>query len=190
MQISPIPSEYNLTRKFENPEVTSKTTQHHRLTDKAMAHLKDRLKPDSTYKVAYGDDLDSLENPRYIIAYWSIRGLASPLRMMLTAAQVNHWVIFYDVKEIPDGKWSKDSYLHDKSWLKEEYNPLMNLPFLVDCANDTVISQTNAIFTFLGRELNMLGSNSQDQTICEELLCEVMDIRKKNGEICLCPKHI
>jgi glutathione S-transferase len=139
--------------------------------------IKDRLQPDSTYKVTY--DGAGLENPRYILAYWSIRGLGAPLRMMLSAAEVDHWIVFYDVTETPDGKWHKDAYFKDKAWLKDEYNPLMNLPFLVDCASDRVISQTNAIFTFLGRELNMVGSNPWKQTVCEELLCEVMDIRNK-----------
>jgi hypothetical protein len=141
--------------------------------------IKDRLNPDSTYKVAYGKQNEDLEEPRFILAYWSIRGLASPLRMMLSAAQVNHWVILYDVVEQEDGTWGKDSYFLDKAWLKEEYNPFMNLPFLVDCTNDRVIVQTNAIFTFLGRELNLLGKNPQEQSICEELLCEVMDIRNQ-----------
>ena len=141
-------------------------------------NVKDRLRPDSIYKVAYDND-DGLENPRYIIAYWSIRGLGAPLRMMLSAAEVDHWVAFYDVTEGDDGKWCKDPYFNDKAWLKDEYNPLMNFPFLVDCANDRVLSQTNAIFTFLGRELNMLGSNAWEQTLCEELLSEVMDVRNK-----------
>ncbi|KAG7364679.1 glutathione S-transferase, C-terminal domain containing protein [Nitzschia inconspicua] len=141
--------------------------------------IKNRLKPDTAYKIAYGDKDEDLEEPRFILGYWSIRGLAAPLRMMLAAAEVNHWIIMYDVTEEKEGGWGKDSYFNEKDWLREKYNPLMNCPFVVDCANERVIVQTNAIFSFLGRELNMLGETPDDQVKCEELLCEVMDIRNQ-----------
>jgi glutathione S-transferase len=144
-----------------------------------MPPVKERLKPDSTFKIAYGgqQQQECLEKPRFILAYWSIRGLGAPLRMMLTAAQVNHWIILYDATEKAEHEWDKNSYLNDKAWLLDEYNPLINLPFLVDCSNDRVIVQSGAIFCYLGRELNMLGTNSLEQSVCEELLCEIMDIR-------------
>jgi len=172
--------------------------------------IQDRLKPDSTSKYVYWDIKDIKDNskssePEYIISYWSIRGLAAPLRMMLAAAKVNHWVIMYDVSETPDGGWNKAAYETDKAWLKKEYNPFMNLPFLVDCRkkgkrtgnnknednnldtddskknnddhDDQVIAQTNAIFTYLGRQLNMMGNSVEEESKCEELLCEIMDLR-------------
>ena len=61
----------------------------------------------------------------------------------------------------------------------------MNLPFLVDTQGEEyggkalVLAQTNAIFTYLGRELNMLGSTKLETCRCEELLCEIMDFRNK-----------
>lgn len=119
--------------------------------------IKDRLKPDSTYKIVY--DNTQQDDPRFILAYWSIRGLAAPLRMMLAAAEVNHWVVMYDVTEKEDGKWGKDSCLADKEWLKEEYHPLMNLPFLVDCSTDCVIVQTNAIFFVFRTRVEHVGEN-------------------------------
>jgi hypothetical protein len=141
----------------------------------ARGGIKDRLKPDTTIKVSFGGSGE--ESPRFIIAYWSIRGLGAPLRMMLSAAQVNHWVVLYDVIEEGESGWSNASYLADKKWLKDEFNALMNLPFLVDVENDRVICQTNAIFLFLGRELNFMGSSKQEQCKCEEILCELMDLR-------------
>lgn len=140
-----------------------------------IGDIKDRLKPDTTVKVSFGDS--GAEAPRFIIGYWSIRGLGAPLRMMLSAAQVDHWVLLYDAIEEGESGWSRASYLADKQWLKDEFNPLMNLPFLVDVENDRVICQTNAIFLFLGRELNFMGSSKQEQSNCEELLCELMDLR-------------
>ena len=141
-----------------------------------MTLIQSRLNPNTTLKIAY-DGEAGIEKPQFIVAYWSIRGLGAALRMMLSAAEVNHWVILYDVAETEDGGWDKESYLRDKLWLKEEYNSLINLPFLVDCRYDRVIAQTNAIFSYLGRELNMMGSGKHEQSKCEELLCEVMDLR-------------
>jgi glutathione S-transferase len=141
-----------------------------------MVSIQDRLKPDTTVKIGYGDS--GIEKPRFILGYWSIRGLGAPLRMMLSAAKIDHWVVMYDVYEEGDSSWGKEAYLQDKEWLRDEYNPLMNLPFLVDCEkDDRVICQTNAIFTHLGRELGMLGSNEEERCQCEELLCEIMDLR-------------
>eukprot|EP00521_Asterionellopsis_glacialis_P015426 CAMPEP_0195305366 /NCGR_PEP_ID=MMETSP0707-20130614/36159_1 /TAXON_ID=33640 /ORGANISM="Asterionellopsis glacialis, Strain CCMP134" /LENGTH=344 /DNA_ID=CAMNT_0040369463 /DNA_START=98 /DNA_END=1132 /DNA_ORIENTATION=+ len=174
--------------------------------------IQDRLKPDTTIKCVYSDikdiqnkNMKRSNDPEYIIAYWSIRGLAAPLRMMLAAAKVNHWVVMYDVSETPTGGWNKAAYETDKAWLKKEYNPFMNLPFLVDCRkkekridnnkiqdsnidtndrkkqhddhDDRVIAQTNAIFTYLGRKLNMMGNSVEEESRCEELLCEIMDLR-------------
>lgn len=142
--------------------------------------IEDQLRPDTTYKVAFSNDEAELEKPRFVLAYWSIRGLGAPLRMMLSAAQgVNHWVILYDVKGSGKDGWDKKSYQTDKAWLKNELNPLMNLPFLVDCVNQRVLVQTDAIFLFLGRELGMLGTNALEQSMCEEVLFEVMDLRNQ-----------
>ena len=142
-----------------------------------MAAIKERLNPDTVVKICYGDEQGAAEKPRFLLGYWSIRGLGAPLRMMLSAAKVNHWVVLYDVGERDVDAWDKDSYMNDKAWMKKEYNSFMNLPFLVDCEDDTVISQTNAIFLYLGRELDMLGSSKKETSKCEELLCEIMDLR-------------
>ena len=187
--------------------------------------IQERLKPDTTIKIVYTSnpqdnpshhhqDQSSLSSnssslafnsPRFVIGYWSIRGLGAPLRMLLNASGCNHWVVYYDVMEeedddgtTKDGGWNKQSWFNDKQWLKQEYNPFINLPFLIDCDKQIVISQTNAIFTYLGRELNMMGSGSTTTTTTtsstpgsggstttngtslwkiEELLCEIMDLR-------------
>ena len=108
--------------------------------------------------------------------------------MLLSAAQIDHWVVMYDVKEASSsalGDWDMESWLNDKKWLKEQF-PLINLPFLVECGGESmdgkgsrprVICQTNAILSYLGRELNMMGTTKAEQSQCEELLCEIMDLR-------------
>lgn len=138
--------------------------------------LQDRLRPDSVIKICYDDQGEA---PQFITGYWSIRGLGAPIRMMLSAAQVNHWIVMYDVTEEGDAGWSKETWASDKEWIKQGYNCLANLPFLIDCRNNMVLAQTNAIMCYLGRELNMLGRSPPMMCRCEELLCEIMDLRNQ-----------
>lgn len=140
-----------------------------------MSAIKDRLTPDTIIQNSY--EGFQRHSPRFIVGYWSIRGLGAPIRMLLSAAQVDHWAVMYDAKETAeDGYFDLSSWSKEKAWIKKEF-PLMNLPYLVDCANDRVISQSNAILSYLGRELQMLGTTKEETSMCEELLCEIMDLR-------------
>ena len=87
--------------------------------------IQDRLRPDTIVKVTYNDQG---EDPRFITGYWSIRGLGAPIRMILSAAQVNHWIVMYDVTEEGETGWSKETWLNDKEWIRDGYNCLANLP--------------------------------------------------------------
>ena len=136
--------------------------------------IKDRLHPNSVLKNHYGGY--QRYSPRFILGYWSTRCLGAPLRMMLSAAQIDHWVVMYDATDTADGTWDKSTWLRDKAWLKEKF-PLINLPFLVDCAQDCIICQTNAIAMYLGRELKLVGTTREEISMCEELLCEITDLR-------------
>lgn len=143
-----------------------------------MASIRERLKPDTLLKVTFeGKE----EPPRFLIAYWSIRGLGAPIRSMLHAAQTNHEVALYDCKEDPgsDTAWNMKSYVEDKKWLREEFDAFMNLPFLVDSERGIVLAQTNAIFQYLARELGMVGKDEVEQAKIDEMLCEAMDLRNK-----------
>ena len=125
----------------------------------------------------YGNmDNGSEKPPRFILGYWCTRCLGAPLRMILSAAQVNHWVLLYDAKEDNRGGWDKSCWFQDKEWLQKNF-PFINLPFLVDCSTGQIISQTNAIAMYLGRELNLLGKTKQETAQCEELLNELTDLR-------------
>ena len=77
----------------------------------------------------------------------------------------------------------KDGNVDTSSWFASEKPPLyeknslINLPYVMD--GDKVISQTNACFSYLGRKLNMLGKDENELCQCEQLLCEIMDLRNK-----------
>lgn len=140
-----------------------------------MSSIRERLSPDTRIKVLFDGD----EQPRFVLGYWSIRGLAAPLRAMLSAAQVDHEIILYDLTEDEGHGWQMATYAADKQWLKDEYDCFVNLPFLVDTKGDMVLSHTNAIFNYLGRELKMNGKDEIQQAKVEEMLCEIMDLRDK-----------
>lgn len=109
------------------------------------------------------------------VGYWSIRGLGAPLRMMVMYANRPLVAQNYDCKE----NSSKDGF-DVSAWfdVKEDFkakNPLINLPYVQD--GEVIVTQTNACFAFLGRKLHMMGSNELEQVHCEQLLCEIMDVR-------------
>lgn len=110
------------------------------------------------------------------VGYWSIRGLGAPLRMMVLYGGGSLKAENYSLKEKEGGGYDASSWFSKKPALKD-LNPLMNLPYVID--GDSVISQTNACFTYLGRKFNMLGSSETEMSQCEQLLCEIMDLRNK-----------
>lgn len=80
----------------------------------------------------------------------------------------------YDVKVMEDGTYCTDDWFSAKPTLKN-VNPLVNLPYVME--GDVVVSQTNACLTYLGRRLGLWGKSLEEQCECEQLLCEVMDLR-------------
>lgn len=53
----------------------------------------------------------------------------------------------------------------------------MNLPYVID--DDMVVTQSNACMMYLGRKFGLCGANEKELAACEQILCEVMDIRNK-----------
>ena len=45
-----------------------------------------------------------------------------------------------------------------------------------------VVAQSIACMTLLARELDMQGSDKSENSHCEQLLCEIMDVRNKMVE--------
>eukprot|EP00567_Pseudictyota_dubia_P006356 CAMPEP_0197434830 /NCGR_PEP_ID=MMETSP1175-20131217/2511_1 /TAXON_ID=1003142 /ORGANISM="Triceratium dubium, Strain CCMP147" /LENGTH=245 /DNA_ID=CAMNT_0042963685 /DNA_START=87 /DNA_END=821 /DNA_ORIENTATION=+ len=116
------------------------------------------------------------EPPRFATGYWAIRGLGAPLRMMLCAAKCDHTVFLYDVVEDGDG-W-KSGWWKEKPQLIEKYSqPLMNLPFVADRAERRMVCQTNACMAHIAQEVGFWGSTKEEASQCEELLCEIYDVR-------------
>ena len=122
-------------------------------------------------------DKDDTETPKYGIGYWSIRGLGAPLTMMMCAAKVPFSLFLYDIVEKEGGGWNSDYFAAKPDYMKEYDAPLWNLPFCVDRENKEVICQTNAVFGYLARTCGMFGDDRKTTSQCEQLLCEIYDLR-------------
>ena len=141
---------------------------------------------DSAVTVRFTDHNDNKDEesslttvPRFAVGYWSIRGLAAPLRMMLCASRTDFVAHMYDSIEDVDGEaggWTS-SYFAEKKQNLLHFTPFMNLPFIVDQEAKLVLTQTNACFQYLGEQLGMMGKNPSEHTLCVQLLCEVYDLR-------------
>ena len=71
--------------------------------------------------------------------------------------------------------YSKSAWFISKKPELMKKNPLINLPYVVD--GEVVVTQSNACLSYLGRKLGYWGMNETEITLCEQLLCEIYDLR-------------
>ena len=102
-----------------------------------------------------------------------MRGLGAPLRSMCMWSGTSFIAKCHQMPADGDylgAKW----FLEDKPKLKD-MNPMINLPYIID--GDMVITQTNACMSHLGRKLGLWGTSTVEISQCEQLLCEIYDLR-------------
>lgn len=124
---------------------------------------------------------ENKSEPVITVGYWSIRGLGAPLRMMTMYAGVPLNAVCTPCRPQigEDGKstgWDMSDWFGSRKPQLKEENPLINLPF-VRIGDGPLVTQTNACFTHLARHMGLLGSNAKATSECEQLLCEIMDVR-------------
>lgn len=128
---------------------------------------------DSTITVLF----DEAKPIRFSTAYWHIRGLGAPLRMMLCAAKVNHVVHMYDFLEEGEQGWKSEYYNEKATKFIPDYTPFMNLPCLADDDEKVVVTQLNACLHYAGKSCGMMGQSALEETTCIQYLCEIYDLR-------------
>ncbi|XP_003978825.2 glutathione S-transferase Mu 3-like [Takifugu rubripes] len=111
------------------------------------------------------------------LAYWDIRGLAQPVRLVLEYTGTEYENKLYTCGEAPD---------YDKSCWTDEKNKLdmnfANLPYLED--GDRKIVQSNAIMRYIARKHNLCGETEDEQVRVDIMENQGMDFR--NGFVRLC----
>ena len=132
-----------------------------------------------------------MENNKEItVGYWSTKALGSTLRMITIyagrplKAKIYKLRVLIKNNEIQfDGS---DWHNKDKILLKKR-NSLINLPYIeMYNENNTkvLISQSLTCLSFLGRQLNMFGKDTLEETYCDQLINEVGDLRGLLGKFC------
>nr|APH81355.1 GST Mu 3 [Tigriopus kingsejongensis] len=105
-----------------------------------------------------------------VLAYWDIRGLAQPIRLLLeytgTQFEDKHMVCG------PAPTFDKSVWLNEKHKLGLDFP---NLPYYLD--GERKITQSNAILRYIARQHDMLGQ-SQDECMRVDIMAEQsMDFR-------------
>ncbi|RXN08538.1 glutathione S-transferase Mu 3-like protein [Labeo rohita] len=111
------------------------------------------------------------------LAYWDIRGLAQPIRLLLEYTGTKYEEKFYSCGEAPN--YDRSCWLNEKEKLGMDFP---NLPYLED--GDTKVVQSNAIMRYIARKHNLCGETEEEQTRVDILENQAMDFR--NGFVQLC----
>lgn len=112
------------------------------------------------------------------VAYWKIRGLGAPCRMISEYAGLEYEATCYEIHKQEDGSYDKNAWFGVKPDLKAK-NAFMNLPYVVD--GDVVVSQTIACLQYLGKKGGLYGSTPEQAIKVDQVLCEAQDLR--NGSV-------
>jgi glutathione S-transferase len=132
---------------------------------------------DGKITILLNEEDATLAKPRLATAYWSIRGLGAPLRMMLCAAKMNFVVYLYDLVEEGEHGWTSNYFAEKASNLVPNYTPFMNLPCVVDEEEKVVLTQLNACLQYVGNICGMMGKTPLEQSVCLQFLCDLYDLR-------------
>lgn len=120
-------------------------------------------------------------NANIILGYWGIRGLAQPIRFLLTCADV-------PFSEVRLGVFSDGTLMNknqeEKDWhqLRATLNmPFPNLPYLID-SNHTPpvrLTQSNAILRYLARRYDFYGDSELERAEIDVLQDQAYDFRNE-----------
>ncbi|XP_061700774.1 glutathione S-transferase Mu 3-like [Syngnathoides biaculeatus] len=111
------------------------------------------------------------------LAYWDIRGLAQPIRLLLEYTETPYEEKFFSCGEAPD--YDKSCWFDVKPHLGMDFP---NLPYLED--GDRKIVQSNAIMRYIARKHNLCGQSEDEKVRVDILENQAMDFR--NGFVRLC----
>ena len=112
------------------------------------------------------------------IAYWKIRGLAQPIRLLLEYTGTEYIDKQYEVGPAPD--YSRECWKKEKFELGLGEWP--NLPYMID--GDVKLVESNAILRYIARKHDMCGKTDEEKSQVDMLEMIVFTLR--NGFVGLC----
>ncbi|KAJ3585841.1 hypothetical protein NHX12_012249 [Muraenolepis orangiensis] len=111
------------------------------------------------------------------LAYWDIRGLAQPIRLLLEYTDTKYEDKLYVCGEAPD--YDKTCWIDEKHTLGMDFP---NLPYLVD--GDRKLVQSNAIMRYIARKNNLCGETEDEMVRVDLIENQSMDFRNGFVQIC------
>ncbi|XP_066940433.1 glutathione S-transferase Mu 4-like [Macrobrachium rosenbergii] len=111
------------------------------------------------------------------LAYWNIRGLAQPIRLLLEYTGTEFEDKMYECGPAP--KFDKSCWFDIKYSLGLDFP---NLPYYVD--GDVKVTQSNAIMRYIARKHDLCGKTESEKIRVDIMENQSMDFR--NGFVRLC----
>lgn len=111
------------------------------------------------------------------LGYWKIRGLAQPIRLLLTYAGEDFEDILYEQGDGPE--FSREAWTSVKESVGLDFP---NLPYYMD--DDVKMTQSNTIVRYIAGKYDLLGKTKEEKVKCDLMLENAMDFR--NGTVRLC----
>jgi len=116
------------------------------------------------------------------LAYWTILGLAAPIRLLLEYTCTKFINKEFDCGPAPD--FDKSCWFDIKFQLGFDFP---NLPYYKD--GDIKITQSNAILRYIARKSNMCGVTEQEKAWVDMMADEAMDFRNGWVRLCYNPRY-
>lgn len=119
----------------------------------------------------------------YVLGYWSIKGLAAPIRMAFACAGIAYRDELFAMSEV-EGRWRSSWPLKAKEMLANGESAFPNLPFLIlpaagEHSERKVVMQSGAILRYVGQLGGLMGQNPVESLLVDELLEQTMDLRNE-----------
>ncbi|BFZ08943.1 hypothetical protein BsWGS_11982 [Bradybaena similaris] len=111
------------------------------------------------------------------LGYWSIRGLANPIRLLLNYVGEDYEDVLYKMGDGPE--FSREEWLSVKFTLGLDFP---NLPYYID--DQVKLTQTYAILRYLARKHNLYGETQAEHAKVDVLLEETTDLRQGFYTVC------
>jgi glutathione S-transferase len=105
-----------------------------------------------------------------VLAYWTIRGLAQPIRLLLHYVGEEFEDKHYETGPAPD--YNTDSWFNVKYSLGLDFP---NLPYYID--GDVKVTQSNAILRYIGRKHKLMGETEAEAVRLDVIENAAMDFR-------------
>lgn len=103
-----------------------------------------------------------------VLGYWDIRGLATPIRLLLKQAGIEYEEKLYSCSPPPN--FDRSQWLNDKPNLGLDFP---NLPYYID--GDVKLTQSHVILRYLGKKYGLSGKTDEEQMKVDLLATQVYD---------------